>query len=295
MANRYANPIRVPDLRQKIWLLYQSNARINDDASFGRLFRSNDEPFGVSGKTVRNWMNGEKSREADMVPAERFDRFVEIFKKALPGSRSTEETRALLISRSAGALAEAFLSTGPAVDWISLALNATEGNVALVPARTAPFGVTARRRPLEELSGWVEFPVRREFRFSLAKSGPSWVTCVQWGRTGWFGIDVDDGNSCLDRTKQYGLVPSAPPYFSEDEPGMRRYLFLATPTPMPPDLLSRIALSARGPAALDVATLDRLAYLVGEMREFRMDALNVNFVDPNERDPIQPSHLRVSE
>ena len=88
MASRYKKPIKIAQLRQKLDLLYESG-RVVGDAAFGRLFKSDAKPEGLSGKTIRLWVDGEGTRDRNMVPEHNFGRFVEIFQKNLPGSDPT--------------------------------------------------------------------------------------------------------------------------------------------------------------------------------------------------------------
>jgi hypothetical protein len=64
MPNRYAVPVNVAQLRQKLNLLYDSGrvytaGRVDGDAALGRLFKSPANPNRLSGKTIRLWEDGE--------------------------------------------------------------------------------------------------------------------------------------------------------------------------------------------------------------------------------------------
>ena len=215
-----------------------------------------------------------------MIPADRFNRFVEIFQKRLPGNRSVAETRALILSPNANDLAAAFRASGPTVDWISLVLNAQLGGVViLLWDRASAFTVTARRRVLEGLNGSVKCPLNHYFRFKLESVNPGWVTALQWGQSGWFGLELSDESVSLEQSEHGGMFPLRPPYYKENEPGVRRYVFITTPVPLPPDLLAKLKTSTRGNVPLDVSTLDRFAYVGDEMPDFRINVLDVHFTD----------------
>lgn len=279
MASRYKKPIKVAQLRRKLNLLYETG-RVEGDAAFGRLFKSPSKPNGLSGKTIRLWVNGEGTRDGNMVPEQNFKRFVEIFQKNLPGNRSYEETYALLTSPSADHLAAAFRSIGPKVDWLSLVENTERGGVSIVLWDRSDFTVTVRQKTLEDVKGAVECPVGHHFRFKLKSIEPGWITALQCGRTGWFGLELDDGRVSLGSSEHQGMFPLHSPYYRENEPGERRYIFIATPVPLPGDLLSKVRLSSSATTPLDVSTLDRFAHLAGEMQpSFRMNVLDVRFVD----------------
>lgn len=289
MPNRYPKPFKVPELKQKLDLLYRSKLGVEGDDAMGRLFKSEAEPNGITGKAVRYWVYGDGSREPNMVPAQRFDRFVEIFRARLPGNRTTAETRALLTSPSAGELADAFLSGAPPLDWVTLVLGAQPGGVMLLLARRpGVFRVTARRRVLEGIDGQVECPLNQYFQFKLKEIRPGWLTLLQWGQSGWFGLELADEVVSVEHSAHVGLLPVSPPYYIENEPGVRRYLFLTTPTPLPPALLSKIRTSARANVPLDVSVLDRLAHLFGKGHGLIMNALDVRFF--NAEKPEVSSH-----
>ena len=142
------------------------------------------------------------------------------------------------------------------------------------------FTVTARRRVLEGVKGSVECPVGRDFRLKLETISPGWITVLQWGRSGWFALELDDKVVSLEPSQAGGMFPLHPPYYTESEPGERRYIFINTSVPLPLDLRASVLTLARGKVPLDVSTLDRFAHFAGEVRSnFRMNALDVHFVD----------------
>lgn len=277
MPSRYAKPVRIPQLRQKLELLY-ALGRVDGDAALGRLFKSPEKPKGLSGKTIRTWIEGQGSRDKNMIPEQNFARFVEIFKRRLPGNRSLAETRALVVSPNAEDLAAAFRAGVPKLNWISFVLRAQPGGVGIVLWDDPDgFMVTARRRfLLDGLSGSIECPINHYFRFRLDAIDPGWTTVLQWGQSGWFGLELSDESVSLEHSEHGGLFPVYPPYYNENESGVRRYVFITTPAPLPPDLLSKL-LTSRANVPLDVSTLDRFAHVASEMAGFRINVLDVHF------------------
>jgi hypothetical protein len=63
----------------------------------------------------------------------------------------------------------------------------------------------------------------------------------------------------FEKEEQNVLLPSQPPYLTEDTSGIRRFVFLTTNTPLPLELSSRISASPGSPAPLDITTLQWLA------------------------------------
>lgn len=87
MASRYADAVSVKYLREKLELLYQSG-RVDGDAALARLFKSQNKPNGLTGRTIRQWVQGDGLRDANKIPAHQFGRFVEIVQQRLPGHRN---------------------------------------------------------------------------------------------------------------------------------------------------------------------------------------------------------------
>jgi hypothetical protein len=286
VGSRYAKPIKIEQLKDKLDLLFESgrvhmSGRVDGYAALGRLFKSQNKPKGITGKAVQLWVDGDGIRDPSMIPADRLGRLVEIFQRRLPGKRSVEETQALLLSPNVNDLATAFRASVPKVDWISLLLKAQLGGIViLLSADRDGFMVTARGTILAGLKGSVKCPVGQYFRFKLETISPGWITALQWGQSGWFGLELGDDLVALEQSQHGGMFPVWPPYYIENEPGIRRYMFINTSVPLPPDLLAKVKTSALLSVPLDVSTLDRFAHVAGEMRsDFRMNALDVHFIE----------------
>jgi hypothetical protein len=146
----------------------------------------------------------------------------------------------------------------------------------LIWGRSDTFTITTRRI-LEGLNGSAKCPLNHYFRFQLEALDPGWVTALHWGQSGWFGLELSDESVSLERSEHKGIFPLTRPCYREDKPGLRRYVFITTPVPLPPDLLSKVTTSTRLKAPLDVSTLDRFAHVAGEMADFRMNFLDVRF------------------
>jgi hypothetical protein len=137
-------------------------------------------------------------------------------------------------------------------------------------------GVTTRRRAIDGIEGTIPVPVKKPFRFEFG-AGLGWLYAVQWGLSGWFGLELNDDIFAVPLGPSPSLVPRVRPYFEEDEAGNRRYLFIQTREPVPPDVLELLATSARSRAALDTSALIRLAHVVSA-QEATITALDVTFI-----------------
>lgn len=288
MARSSVEPVAVARLRYKVRALYLAQSSVTDDASFGRLFASASEPDGVTGKAIRNWFFGEGSRGPDMVPGERFERFVEIFRARLPFGRTAAEARALLLAPSEQDLVLAFFAGAAPVDWITLVLAAPAGAATVVRAGRPGFlEATTRRRVFEMLHGEVDVPVGDFFRLEIAPR-PGWLTLLQWGADGWRGLELDDDVLSLEHDGATLLAPLSRPYFQEALVGPRRYLILHTGRPLAPDLAAMLRTSVRADVSLDARALERFAHLAGNPVDFHMAALDVNFYDPGAAGELAP-------
>jgi len=128
------------------------------------------------------------------------------------------------------------------------------------------------------LNGSVEVPLNHYFRFKLKSIDPGWITALQWGQSGWFGLELSDESVSLERSEHEGTFPLKEPYYFETEAGLRRYVFITTPVPLPLDVLSKVKTSTFA-VPLDLSTLDRFAYLASEMPGFSINVLDVHFTD----------------
>lgn len=279
MTTRYAEPVAVPKLREKLGALYLLSAGVHDDAALAALFPSKDPSKGQTGKSVRNWIYGEGTRPPSHVPAARFPRLVQIFKDRLPNDRTLKEVQALMLASSERDLVLAFLSGSPQVDWITRVVNASPSKArVVVAARPGLLGITTRRRVFEEIDGRTKVPVGRPFLFEL-DSFEGALCVVQWGESGWFGLDI--GESAIITNPPPGLVriPSVAPFFEEGEPGARRYVFIRRPAPFPPDVHAFLSISAKAPAPLDATSLVRLAHVLDD-KAADVSSLDVAFTGP---------------
>ena len=253
--------------------------RVDGDATLGGLFKSQDKQKGITGKAVRLWVHGDGIREKNKIPAHQFEPFVEIVRKRLPGNRTIAEARALILSPNVNDLAEAFRVSVPEIGWMSLVLKAQPGGIVIVLWEPpTDFTITARRRILNELNGSLKCPVNHYFRFKLKSIKPGWITALQWGQSGWFGLELGDDSVSLERSEHEGTFPLNEPYYFESEAGLRRYVFITTPVPLPLDVLSKVKTSTFS-VPLDVSTLDRFAYIASEMPGFSINVLDVHFTD----------------
>lgn len=277
MARTVLEPVPVPRLRQKVRALYAAQISVCDDAALGRLFCSDASPNGLTGKAIRNWFDGEGRRGPDEVPGERFNRLVEIFQARLPHQRSFAEARSMLLAPTELDLMLAFVSGAPIQSWIRVVLAAQEADVTLLragPSRT--LSVTARRRVFDNIHGAVSVPLGEQFRFEV-RPRLGWLTIIQWGADGWYGLDLDEGTVTLERDDGVVTLPPARPYFREEAAGMRRFLFIHTGEPLPPDVKEALLLSATAAVALDIAVLNRLAHIAASSPDFHIGTLDVMF------------------
>ena len=205
-----------------------------------------------------------------------------LFNNDCPVTETLAETQALLVSPNVNDLAQAFRANVAGIDWISLVLKAEPSGIVIVLwDRLTDFSVTARRKVLSGLNGSVECPVNQVFRLKLLTDDPGWVLALQWGQSGWFGLELSEDAISLESSEYAGIFPLQPPYYFETDPGVRRYILIRTAVPLPPDLLAKVRLSTRGGVPLDVSTLDRFAHVASEMSDFHMNILDVNFTQRN--------------
>jgi hypothetical protein len=231
-GTHHTPPMRVPHLKAKVAILYLMSSSVHNDAALGRLFVSDEEPKGLSGKSIQHWIYGDEKRPAGDVPSGRMKRLVEIYRERLPGNRSDEETRALLLSPFPQDLLEAFQPLAPARDWVTLMLDTPAADVKLVEVKPpGSLGITSRRRALDTLEAQTSCPIWQLFRLEILEPSDGWLTVLQWGREGVYGVEIDDGAVSLHPMRAKTLLPLRPPYFREDAPGVRRYLFLRSRTP----------------------------------------------------------------
>lgn len=278
MTTRYAEPVSIPRLKQKLGALYLLSTGIDGDNALGRLFASDDDPKGITGKAIRNWIYGEGTRYPDHVPAERYGRLVEIFRARIPERRTEAEIRSILQAKTERDVVLAFLSGAPPIDWLTLVLAAETSQAKVIIAeRAGVLGVTSRRRAIENIEGTVSVPVKEPFRLELG-AGYGWLHIVQWGLSGWFGLEVNDDTVAIPLGPNPSLVPRVRPYFDENEPGNRRYLFIQTHEPLPPDAVALLEHSARSLAPLDATALVRLTHVV-DAQKATITALDVTFVE----------------
>lgn len=273
--------VRVPHLKAKLAILYHMSADIHGDAALGAQFpRDDGKDGGITGKAVQHWIFGDETREAGEVPAGRIDRLVEVFRKRLPGGRSDDEARALLLSPLPQDLLEAFQPLSPHKDWVSLMLEAPPADVRLVPTKPpGSLSITSRRAMIDTLQARLEFPVRQQFRLEVVEPSDGWLTLLQWGRDGMHGVEIDDGAISLHPVTAKTLLPLRAPYFKESEAGVRRFLFLRSRVPLPLDIQSRLMTSAQAPADLGGGSLERLAHLVSRSSDFQLTSLDVHFTE----------------
>jgi hypothetical protein len=183
MTTRYAAPVKVPRLKQKLGAFYLLT-RIESDEALGQLFRSESEPRGLTGRAIRNWIDGDGSRDQNHVPANRFPKLVEIVQKHLPGgSRTIAETQAILTSDNERALYFALLDGAPPTDWMELVADIEPGGVEVIRmSASTTFSITARRRALRDVDERITLPIKHPFLFKLDVVGPGCLTrLVGWG------------------------------------------------------------------------------------------------------------------
>jgi hypothetical protein len=273
----------VPRLKDKLGVLYQFSRDIFSDEALARKFVTQDRPRGIEGRSIRHWIYGDGAREANSVPAARFAQLVEIFRKRLPVNRSEAEVRSMLLSETAEEIVWGFMSSGPRADWVSLMLNAREASASIVRVhKVTALDITTRHFPdLDPPDEEAEqFETQMEFRLKLNTSVPGgWLALVQWGRSGCFGMDLDNGKSVVMIDDKELILPAKEHYFREEEFGLRRYVFLESRDPFPADMMSKFATSAKVPAPLDVGTLDRLAHVVETNPGIQLSALCIRFVE----------------
>jgi hypothetical protein len=250
-----------------------------DDAKLGRLFASPDEPDGLTGKAIRNWITGEGTRDPEHVPAGRMQRLTETFCERMPQPHTLEEVRALLLSPSEQGLVLALLSGAPQVDWMTLVMGASRGTAQVLTAGRSTARVSVRRSELESLRGDAQVAVGQPFRLRLSLPRPGWLCVVQWGDSGWFGVELADRRVALQVDEGDCLLPPAPPYLTESEVGTRRYLFMLSQQPFPPDVVTTLLHSARATAPLHADALVRLAHVVAA-DAVDLTALDVEFTEP---------------
>lgn len=189
------------------------------------------------------------------------------------------ETRALLLSPTSHALVAAFQPQGPAANWIQQMLAAPPAAARLIPEqRRGVLGITTRRSLVETLDTRLEFQTGRPFRLQIDAPVDGWLTLLQWGRSGCYGIELDDGVVSLNAVAAETLLPLRRPYFRENEVGPTRFVFLHSSVPLPPDVLLRLSMSACAPAALDGGALERLAHLASQADAIALTSLDVHFV-----------------
>ena len=139
--------------------------------------------------------------------------------------------------------------------------------------------LSAIRRCLHLVGQRRALPPGQPFRLQIEAASDGWLTLVQWGRGGCHGVELDDDVISLHPIAGETLLPLRQPYFKESEAGPKRFLFMHSRVPLPPDLLSRLVTSARAPADLDGGTLERLAHLVSQPEGIELTALDVHFTD----------------
>lgn len=151
--------------------------------------------------------------------------------------------------------------------------------VRLIPEqRRGVLGITTRRSLVETLDARLELRTGRPFRLQIDAPVDGWLTLLQWGRGGCYGIELDDGVVSLNAVTAETPLPLSRPYFRENEVGTRRFVFLRSSMPLPPDVVSRLSTSACAPAALDGGALERLAHLASQADGIALTALDVHFV-----------------
>jgi hypothetical protein len=116
------------------------------------------------------------------------------------------------------------------------------------------------------------------FRLQLKIPGDGWLCVVQWGESGWFGLEIDDKAVVAKVEEGDCLLPPAPPYIKENEPGTRRYILMHSRHPFPEDLVLILRHSAQSIAPLNADTLVRLAHVVGA-DSVDMTALDIEFTE----------------
>jgi hypothetical protein len=264
----------VPHLRQKLLALYMVCDL--DDAKLGRLFANEERPGGITGRAIRHWVAEEDISERDRVPAERFPQLTEIFRERMPHARTAEEVRALLLSPSHEGILFALLPGEPPTDWLTLVLGAEPSTAEVIRASRDGHRATIRRDPLESLRGSCEVAVGQQFRLGLSIPHAGWLSIVQWGKSGWLGLELADRKATLQLKEGEHLLPPAPPYLKDTEAGIRRYIFMHSQQPLPPDLASTLLNSALPVAPLSSDTLVRLAHFVAA-NQVELKALDIEF------------------
>jgi hypothetical protein len=236
--------------------------------------------LGLTGKAIRNWVGGDGSRDPDHVPARHFQLLTEIFRSQLPQPHTLEEVRCWLLSPSHTGLVQALLSDAPAVDWLTLVL-AAERSTATVICAGGTRQPTMRRDPLDFLKTSCDVNVGQLFRLRLNIPATGWLCVVQWGRSGWFGLELADDLCVLLVEEGDCLLPPSPPYLRENEIGTRRYVLMHSAQPFPQDVTVTLLNSARPGAPLHADALVRLAHVVST-NDVRMTALDIAFTDADE-------------
>lgn len=278
MPSHRVDAVSVPKLLKKLGILYFYSRNINSDDALGRI-------LGIQGRSIRHWVYGEGLRADNSVPADRFGPLVEVFRKQLPGRRTDDEVRAILLSHRVDDLFTAFQCTGPEIDWVSRMLDAPRASASIVSAYPSISMEITRRNvetQLADISGTVEFPTQVDFYIQLDTPLCGWLAILQWGSSGCFGMELGDGVAVVQLRNDVMKFPSAEPYFCEQELGIRHYIFLQSKVPFPVDLVSKLTISSRTPAALDVNVLDRLGHLSGNEHGMEVTSLPVRFVEEDE-------------
>jgi hypothetical protein len=277
MSDRYLESILVPRLRQKLLALYMVCDL--DDAKLGRLFATKDKPGGITGRAIRHWVEEDIS-DRDHVPAERFPQLTEIFRERMPHGRTAEEARALLLSPSHEGILFALLPGVPPTDWLTLVLGAEASTAEVIRAGRDGHRATIREDRLESLRGGCEVAVAvgQQFRLGLSIPHDGWLSIVQWGKSGWLGLELADRKAMLQLKAGEHLLPPVPPYLKDTEVGIRRYILMHSQQPLPPDLASTLLNSALPVAPLSSDTLVRLAHFVGA-NQVDLKALDIDFTE----------------
>jgi hypothetical protein len=268
LTTRHPSPVAIPRLRDKLFALYLLSGL--NDAKLASM-------LGLTGRAIRNWVAGDGSRDPDHVPARHFQLLTQIFRSQLPQPHTAEEVRAWLLSPSQKGIVQALLSDAPALDWMTLVL-AAERSTATVISAGATRQATMRRDPLDFLESSCHLAVGQLFRLQLEIPSQGWLCVVQWGRSGWFGLELADGEAVLQVQEGKCLLPPDPPYLKERELGSRRFVLMHSAQPFPPDVTATLLNSARPGAPLHADALVRLAHVVSA-NDVDMKNLDIDFTD----------------
>lgn len=171
-------PRHVPDLARKLELLRRHGPR--------RSWSGIADALNVSPKTIRWWIDGDSTRDPELVPEKRFEAILALFAEALRGTVSRKDAERLVLG-DAVALERAFTERAGVVLH---ELIAAEGKIGTARLRRAgPLGLVERDM------GPTDHPrVRLDERFLVEyrTSRSGYVLAVQHAQQQWGVIPFAD-------------------------------------------------------------------------------------------------------